>query len=123
MASETGSMESSQASTSATSMPMIALLSSNVDDYERPATSWIVNGSNIVDLFATHRHKALAMATAELFPIESTLHEILALSHILLICPNQHSDSLIVVFTCDTLESLSSTLKTEGVLGFGHECI
>ncbi|CAO3601300.1 unnamed protein product [Absidia cylindrospora] len=53
------------------------------------------------------------MTSNGLLSIESSVHELLALSNILLLCPNQHSPHTIDVFTEDILSALSKEQLAE----------
>ncbi|ORE11691.1 hypothetical protein BCV72DRAFT_300677 [Rhizopus microsporus var. microsporus] len=64
----------------------------------RPVVPWMFNGSNVAELFQTFQHKVAALSRANLLQIETSIHEILALLHIFLICPSQHSKQIIDVF-------------------------
>ncbi|PHZ13944.1 uncharacterized protein RHIMIDRAFT_235945 [Rhizopus microsporus ATCC 52813] len=64
----------------------------------RPVVPWMFNGSNMAELFQTFQHKVAALSRANLLQIETSIHEILALLHIFLICPSQHSKQIIDVF-------------------------
>ena len=53
------------------------------------------------------------MSGNNLFLIESSVHEILALSNILLLCPGQHSPLCMNVFTEDVISELTKELLSE----------
>ncbi|KAG1472640.1 hypothetical protein G6F56_001418 [Rhizopus delemar] len=52
----------------------------------RPVVPWMFNDSNVTELFQTFQYKVAELSTENLLQIETSIHEILALSHIFLLC-------------------------------------
>ncbi|KAI7860608.1 hypothetical protein BDC45DRAFT_563768 [Circinella umbellata] len=70
---------------------------------------------SLLNYFNNFRQHALASSENNLFQIKSSVHNLLALSHILLRCPQQHSKSMINDFSSETLECLCARLIKESV--------
>ncbi|CEG76373.1 hypothetical protein RMATCC62417_11275 [Rhizopus microsporus] len=64
---------------------------------------WLVHNINVTDLFRTYQQQ---ISTESTFKIETDLQEILALSDILFLAPNEHSTLKSQVFGLTTLHSL-----------------
>ncbi|KAI9353944.1 hypothetical protein BD770DRAFT_445279 [Pilaira anomala] len=65
---------------------------------------------NVYNLFNIYKKKAIQMASNDLFKIETNLHELLSHTNILLLSPDQYSETLLEVFSEETLNSLHSRL-------------
>ncbi|KAG1135622.1 hypothetical protein G6F37_012622 [Rhizopus arrhizus] len=78
-----------------------------------PLTPWIFKDVDLADLFTKFRQTANRMASNNLFFIESSMHELLALSNILLLCPGQHSPLCMNIFTEDVISELNKKLLSE----------
>lgn len=71
-----------------------------------PLTPWIFKDVDLAELFTKFRQTTNRMSNNNLFFIESSIHELLALSNILLLCPGQHSPLCMNVFTEDIISEL-----------------
>jgi len=67
-------------------------------------------GKIIYSLFSDYKEKSMQMSTNNLLKIETHLHELLSHINILLLTPDQHSETLLEVFSEVTLDSLYSSL-------------
>lgn len=67
---------------------------------------WLVNNTNIVELF--REYQCQARATQQLFQLETDMQEVPSLSDILFLAPNNHSSLKSRIFGLDTLHSLCS---------------
>lgn len=78
-----------------------------VEQAIRDDPAWIHEGRNVTELF-THYHDAIQseVDVVKLLPLKSNIHELLALNHTLLLCPEQHSQAQIRVFGKDLLNQL-----------------
>lgn len=77
---------------------------SNDSSSNESISPWLVHNINVTDLFRTYQHQIFP--TDSTFKIETDLQEILALSDILFLAPNQHSTVKSQVFGLATLHSL-----------------
>ncbi|CEG82134.1 hypothetical protein RMATCC62417_16251 [Rhizopus microsporus] len=89
--------------------------SSSRDINARPVVPWMFNGSNVAELFQTFQRKVAALSRANLLQIETSIHEILALSHIFLLCPSQHSEQMIDVFSKEILYDIHQSFVQESM--------
>ena len=65
------------------------------------------NGTNVTNLFRQYQHNiAIQVADKRPFQAESDLQEILVLSNVLFLAPNQHSYLKVQVFGCQIVNSL-----------------
>ncbi|CAO3658616.1 unnamed protein product [Rhizopus stolonifer] len=87
-------------------------LSKNMENVS-PLTPWIFKGVDVAELFTKFRQAVNRMSSSHLFFIESSIHELLALSNILFLCPGQHSPLLMNVFTEDVISDLNKELLSE----------
>ncbi|KAI8335877.1 hypothetical protein BC941DRAFT_354975 [Chlamydoabsidia padenii] len=88
----------------------INMVGSNDDTEEE---KWIFNHKNITSLFKSYQqtvHKMVEQHTT--LPLESYIHELAALTNILVICKNQHSALAEKIFTLDLLKHLSDELTS-----------
>ncbi|KAG1136978.1 hypothetical protein G6F37_012560 [Rhizopus arrhizus] len=92
-----------------------ASASSSRDINARPIVPWMFNDSNVAELFQTFQHKVAALSRANLLQIETSIHEILALSHIFLLCPSQHREQMIDVFSRETLYDIHQSFVQESI--------
>jgi hypothetical protein len=70
-------------------------------------SEWTLNGTNVTNLFRQYQHKiSTQVADKGLFQAESDLQEVLAVSNILFLAPNQHSNLKVQVFGCQIVDSL-----------------
>ncbi|KAG1452263.1 hypothetical protein G6F56_007864 [Rhizopus delemar] len=76
-------------------------------------TPWIFKGVNMAELFTKFQKAVQKISTDRLFFIESSVHELLALSDIFLLCPGQYSPLCIHIFIEDVLSDLNKELLTE----------
>lgn len=63
------------------------------DDVENttPLEPWMFQGTNVAELFTKFQQAVTRMTTNQLLFIESSVHELLSLSNILLLCTSQYS--------------------------------
>ncbi|KAG1147359.1 hypothetical protein G6F37_002019 [Rhizopus arrhizus] len=89
-------------------LPTLPLPSTNQDNTRGSNDSeWTFNGTNVTNLFRQYQHKiTIQVADKSSFQAESSLQETLALSNILFLAPNQHSDLKVQVFGCQIVDSL-----------------
>lgn len=73
-------------------------------------TPWMVAGVNLAEMFARYRQSAKERSQEHPLDIGRSLHDILSLTGILLLCPNQHSDQLIHHFGQNNLDKLTEVL-------------
>ncbi|KAG1040010.1 hypothetical protein G6F43_012382 [Rhizopus delemar] len=70
-------------------------------------SKWTFNGTNVTNLSRQYQHRTKAqIADKSSFQVESDLQEILVLSNILFLAPNQHSDLKVQVFGFQFVDSL-----------------
>lgn len=74
---------------------------------------WLFEEADIASLFTEFKQAVAEISTDHLFLIESSIHELLSLSNILLLAPEQYSQLAIDIFTEETLRSLDSYLLKE----------
>ncbi|KAG0190283.1 hypothetical protein DFQ28_002265, partial [Apophysomyces sp. BC1034] len=84
--------------------------SSNEDSSNEDSSNdgeWVFNGTNVTNLFKRYQHKIKdRVVEKNSFQAESDLQEVLALSNILFLAPNQHSELKVKVFGCQVIDSL-----------------
>lgn len=68
---------------------------------------------NIYILFKSYQAEANKLSNAGLMKIETHLHEILYLTNILVLAPNQHSQLLLESFSANTLDQLHQSLLNQ----------
>ncbi|KAG0175575.1 hypothetical protein DFQ30_005271 [Apophysomyces sp. BC1015] len=78
-----------------------------------PLMPWTFKNVDVAELFTRFRQSVREMSSNRLVFIESSVHELLALSNILLLCPDQHSSLCMNVFTEDVLSDLTKELLAE----------
>ncbi|KAG0756626.1 hypothetical protein G6F61_009097 [Rhizopus arrhizus] len=78
-----------------------------------PIPSWQFDGMDIAGAFNNYKLAVKGKTGDNLLPIETHIHEILALSNILLLCPNQHSDLMMEYIPEEILCPLHTTLLGE----------
>ncbi|KAG1502123.1 hypothetical protein G6F53_010929 [Rhizopus delemar] len=70
-------------------------------------SKWTFNGTNVTNLFRQYQHRTKTqIADKSSFQVESDLQEILALSNVLFLAPNQHNDLKVQVFGFQFVDSL-----------------
>ncbi|KAI9254089.1 hypothetical protein BY458DRAFT_521456 [Sporodiniella umbellata] len=74
---------------------------------------WLFKEVDIALLFTKFKQAVAQISTDHLFLIESSIHELLSLSNILLLAPEQHSQLVINIFTEEILHDLDSYLLKE----------
>ncbi|KAL7324690.1 hypothetical protein PS15p_209844 [Mucor circinelloides] len=74
---------------------------------------WFFEETDIALLFTKFKQAVAQISTDHLFFIESSIHELLSLSNILLLASEQHSQLAINIFTEKTLHDLDSYLLKE----------
>lgn len=72
-----------------------------------PLQPWIYRGTNVAERFINFKRAIAEITTNKLFFIEPSMHELLALSNILLLCTSQHSPLCIDTFSEDLLDNLN----------------
>ncbi|KAI8967120.1 hypothetical protein BDF20DRAFT_1005100 [Mycotypha africana] len=101
------------------SIPPLSLINSaqntNVQDVENSPVlaPWLFEEADIALLFTKFKQAVAQMSTDHLFLIESSIHELLSLSNILLLAPQQYSQLVIDIFTEEILNDLDSYLLKE----------
>ncbi|POG71736.1 hypothetical protein GLOIN_2v1602210 [Rhizophagus irregularis DAOM 181602=DAOM 197198] len=84
------------------------------DEYvDRNDQPFIFKTKNIPSLFESYRSKALAHAQNSGLIMTKNYHEILSLSHILLLQMDNYSDSQVKTFSRETLEDLRKDIKSK----------
>ncbi|KAG1136893.1 hypothetical protein G6F37_012060 [Rhizopus arrhizus] len=71
---------------------------------------WMVAGVDLANIFSRYKQSAKERSEDQTLNIGSSLHDILSLTGILLLCPNQHSDQLIDHFGQTTLDKITEAL-------------
>ncbi|KAL0074606.1 hypothetical protein J3Q64DRAFT_1826371 [Phycomyces blakesleeanus] len=74
------------------------------------SAKWMFKGTNISALFMLFQQSVAAIASSTLLHMETSIHEVLALSHILLLAPQQHSQLMIDTFTEVISDALTKNL-------------
>lgn len=92
-------------------LPTSPVLSTNQDNTrdnkDNNDSKWTFNGTNVTNLSRQYQHRTKAQrADKSSFQVEFDLQEILALSNILFLAPNQHSDLKVQVFGFQFVDSL-----------------
>jgi hypothetical protein len=80
-----------------------------------PRFAWLIGDFDVADAFYRYRCHVIQQAKDSLLQIEKSVHELLSLSHILLLCPNQHSDTMLYFFDQAQLQKLHHSLLTESL--------
>ncbi|KAK4514479.1 uncharacterized protein ATC70_002076 [Mucor velutinosus] len=80
-----------------------------------PCFPWLIGDFDVADAFYRYRCHVIQQANDRLLQIEKSVHELLSLSHILLLCPNQHSDTMLHFFDLAQLQKLHYSLLTESL--------
>ncbi|CEP07437.1 hypothetical protein [Parasitella parasitica] len=78
-----------------------------------PLQPWIYRGTNVAERFINFKRAIAGITTNQLLFIEPSMHELLALPNILLLCTSQHSPLCIDTSTEDLLDNLNKDLLTE----------
>jgi hypothetical protein len=80
-----------------------------------PCFPWLIGDFDAADTFCRYRCHVIQQANDRLLQIEKSVHELLSPSHILLLCPNQHSDTILYFFDLAQLQKLYYSLLTESL--------
>ncbi|KAG0778101.1 hypothetical protein G6F22_011435 [Rhizopus arrhizus] len=85
------------------------------DDVENttPLEPWMFQGTNVAELFTKFQQAVTRMTTNQLLFIESSVHELLSLSNILLLCTSQYSPLWMDIFSEDILVELNKEMLIE----------
>ena len=85
------------------------------DDVENisPLEPWMFQDTNVVKLFIKFQQAVINKTTNQLLFIESSVHELLSLSNILLLCTSQHSPLCMNMFSEDILVELTKEMLAE----------
>ncbi|KAI9006741.1 hypothetical protein CLU79DRAFT_840685 [Phycomyces nitens] len=59
---------------------------------------WFIGDFDLTDVFYRYRCHGIQQAKDSIFQIEESVHELLSLSNILLLCPNQYSDTMLIIW-------------------------
>jgi hypothetical protein len=78
-----------------------------------PLEPWMFQGTNVAELFTKFQQTVTRMTTNQLLFIEPSVHELLALSNILLLCTGEHSPLCMDIFSEDLLVELNQKLLAE----------
>ncbi|GAN03205.1 hypothetical protein MAM1_0035d02656 [Mucor ambiguus] len=89
--------------------------SSTLLSHANASAGWMFKGTNISTLFMIFQQKVVDITASALLHMETSIHEALALSHILLLAPQQHSQLMIDVFTEEILDALTENLVHESL--------
>ena len=84
--------------------------SSTLLSHASASAGWMFKGTNISTLFMIFQQKVVDITASALLHMETSIHETLALSHVLLLAPQQHSQLMIDVFTEEILDALTENL-------------
>ncbi|KAG0776117.1 hypothetical protein G6F22_012801 [Rhizopus arrhizus] len=95
--------------------PINSAQNTNIQDVENSPVlaPWFFEEADIALLFTKFKQAVAQISTDHLFLIESSIHELLSLSNILLLAPEQYSQLAINIFTEKTLYDLDSYLLKE----------
>lgn len=80
-------------------------------DNEMPTTPWIIGNTNITDLFLQYRRHVDTIDF--LFPLETSLKELLAVANILFLAPMDHSPAIMKIFGQRTLNDVCNQVLGE----------
>ncbi|KAF7732847.1 hypothetical protein EC973_000123 [Apophysomyces ossiformis] len=81
------------------------------DTQEEP---WIVEKTNMTEPFKTYQETIRSMVDRHTtLPLESYIHELAALTHVLVICKNQHSGITENIFSLELLKRLAASLASD----------
>lgn len=95
--------------------PISSAQNTDIEDVENSPVlaPWFFEEVDIALLFAKFKQAVAQISTDYLFLIESSVHELLSLSNILLLAPEQYSQLAISIFSEKTLHDLDSYLLKE----------
>lgn len=106
------SSHSNATNTICNSLPLSSTTSFDNDSSSNESISpWLIHNINVTDLFRTYQQQI--SPTDSTFKIETDLQEILALSDILFLAPNEHSTLKSQVFGLATLHSLCNHILSD----------
>ncbi|KAI7891804.1 uncharacterized protein EV154DRAFT_481004 [Mucor mucedo] len=80
--------------------------SSTLLSHANASAGWMFKGTNISTLFMIFQQKVFNITASALLYMETSIHEALALSHVFLLAPQQHSQLMIDVFTKEILDAV-----------------
>jgi hypothetical protein len=80
-------------------------------EYKDPAHDFKTGGTNVSRLFRQYQNQSLDLAKTKGLFVESNVHEILALSSILMLVPDSYSNTMIGLFGLPLLEEIYQQLK------------
>ncbi|KAG1043106.1 hypothetical protein G6F43_011744 [Rhizopus delemar] len=89
--------------------------SSTLLSHANASAEWMFKGTNISTLFMIFQQKVVDITVSALLHMEASIHEALALSHVFLLAPQQHSQLTIDVFTEEILDALTENLVHESL--------
>ncbi|ORE04444.1 hypothetical protein BCV72DRAFT_312881, partial [Rhizopus microsporus var. microsporus] len=78
-----------------------------------PLQPWMHRGTKAAERVTSFKQAIARITTSKLLYIESSVHELLVLSNILLLCTNQHSPLFMSAFNEDLLDNLNKDLSAE----------
>ncbi|KAI8097812.1 uncharacterized protein B0P05DRAFT_567804 [Gilbertella persicaria] len=78
-----------------------------------PLIPWVFKSVNLTELFTKFQKAVQRISTDRLCFIKSSIHKLLALSNIFLLCPSLYIPLCINIFTEDVLSDLNKELLTE----------
>ncbi|CEG79832.1 hypothetical protein RMATCC62417_14248 [Rhizopus microsporus] len=78
-----------------------------------PLQPWMHRGTNVAERFTSFKQALVRVTASKLLYIEPSVHKLLVLSNILLLCTNQRSPRFMSVFTEDLLDNLNKDLKAD----------
>ncbi|KAI8878081.1 hypothetical protein K501DRAFT_259306 [Backusella circina FSU 941] len=95
--------------------PINSAQNTNIQDVENSPdlAPWLFEETDIALLFTKFKQAVAQISTDHLFLIESSIHELLSMSNILLLAPEQYSQLVINIFTEEILYDLDSYLLKE----------
>ncbi|GAA5809935.1 hypothetical protein MFLAVUS_003350, partial [Mucor flavus] len=96
-----------------TSDTTVDLTAEYVHSNTTPLLPWMFQETNVAFLFEKVQQIARRMTTRNLLHIESSIHELLSLSNILLLCNSQHSSTYIDVFSEELLTKINRQMSVE----------
>ncbi|ORX48775.1 hypothetical protein DM01DRAFT_1112641 [Hesseltinella vesiculosa] len=76
---------------------------------------WMVAGVDLANLLSRYTQSDKERSEEQTFSIGGSLHDILSLTGILFLCPNQHSDQLIDHFGQTTLDKITEALLSKAL--------
>ncbi|KAI8976807.1 hypothetical protein BDB01DRAFT_727373 [Pilobolus umbonatus] len=93
---------------------LISVMTNVVNEEDKDDDPWMFKGINMSHLFRKYQATiSEILVKHKTLPVESYVHELASLTHILFLCKDQHSEVAEKVFSLETLQQLTASLETE----------